>query len=417
MYEIFLSLKFALRSLTNNVARTWLTLSGIIIGTMAVIAVVSLGDTVKGYVLGEVESFGSDNIQVEIKIPSASKTSTQNATSLASGVQITTLTEDDAEAIAKLPNVETYYAGIMGQNLASYLETNKHIMLLGATADVMKVDPGVKLAEGAFFTEGEAHGAAQVVVLGSGVRESFFGETEAVGKTIKIKNQSYRVVGVLEERGSMGGISFDDFAYIPLTTLQKKVLGVDYVSFITVKTRDGSRVDETARDIESLLRDRHGIDSPNKDDFAVTTIKEAQELVQTVFGAVNILLLALASISLVVGGVGIMNVMFVAVTERTSEIGIRKALGARSKDILGQFLVEALLVAAVGGLVGIVLAELLLAGVFQLLWWAGFDLMFHFSVQAVALAMGFSLAAGLFFGVYPAWKASQISPMQAIRRD
>jgi putative ABC transport system permease protein len=417
MYELLLSLKFAFKSLTANFLRTLLTLSGIIIGTVAVVAVVSFGDAVKGYVLGQVEGFGSDTIQVEIKNPSTSKNSTQNATSLAAGLQITTLKVSDAEAIARLQNVSTWYAGVIGQELASYQNVNKRIMLLGASSTAPDVDKNVKVAEGSFYTEGEDRGAAQVIVIGSGVRKSFFGDAQAVGRSIKIKGQSYKVVGVLKERGSTGFVSFDDFVYVPLGTLQKKILGVDYVSFITVKARSESVLDDAVRDIEALLRERHDIDDPNKDDFAVTTVKEAQEMIRQVFGAVNILLLALASVSLIVGGVGIMNVMFVAVAERTGEIGLRKAVGARSKDILWQFLVEALIVALAGGAVGIALAELLLFGVFQVLQLLGFSLAFPFSLNNIFLALGFALTAGLCFGVYPAWKASQISPMQAIRQE
>lgn len=416
MQEILLSLKFAWKSLTANFLRTLLTLSGIIIGTIAVIAVVSLGDAVKGYVLGQVDSFGSDTIQIEVKNPSAARNSSQNATSLASGVQITTLTMDDGEAIERLSNVEAFYGGIISQDLASYLNTNKRIMLFGTSADAPTVDVNIKLSDGLFYTESEDKGASQVAVLGSGVKKSFFGDAPAVGKTIKIKSQSYRVIGVLEERGSTGFISFDDFIYIPITTLQKKIMGVDYVSFLTVKARDEKNIDSTAKEIEALLRDRHDIDKPGEEDFSVTTVKEARETIQTVFGAISILLLVLASVSLVVGGVGIMNVMFVAVAERTGEIGLRKAVGARSKDILSQFLVEALIVALTGGLIGIVLAHLLLWGAFAAAQAAGFALAFHFSWSTIGLAIGFSLAAGLLFGVYPAWRASQISPIQAIRQ-
>lgn len=416
MQEIFLSLKFAFKSLTGNFGRTMLTLSGIIIGTIVIIMVVTLGDVVKGYVLGQVDTFGSDVIQVEVKIPSASKNSTQNATSLASGVQITTLKQSDGEAIQKLPNAVTWYGGSLGQELVSYQEINKRIMLFGASASVVAVDKNIKLSEGSFYTDSQEKGLAQVVVLGSGVKESLFGDTSAVGKSIKMKSQTYQVIGVLAERGSTGFISFDDFIYVPLLTLQKKILGIDHVAFLTVKIQDVSKAAQTAHDIEVLLRDRHDIRKDGQDDFAVTTIKEAQETVKTVFGAIQILLLVLASISLIVGGVGIMNVMFVAVAERTGEIGLRKAIGARAKDILWQFLVEALIVALVGGIIGIVIAEALLFGIFAVLPSFGFAIAFHFSIQTVVLAMTFSLVAGLLFGVYPAWRASQITPIQAIRQ-
>jgi ABC-type antimicrobial peptide transport system permease subunit len=416
MQEIFLSLKFAFKSLTANFGRTMLTLSGIIIGTIVIIMVVTLGDVVKGYVLGQVDTFGSDVIQVEVKIPSASKNSTQNATSLASGVQITTLKQSDGEAIQKLPNVVAWYAASIGQELVTYQEINKRVMLFGATSGVAAIDKNLKLTEGSFYTDSQEKGLAQVAVLGSGVKKSLFGDMPAVGKTIKMKSQTYRVIGVLAERGSTGFISFDDFMYVPLLTLQKKVLGIDHAQFITVKIQDVSKAPQTALDIEALLRTRHDITKVGQDDFAVTTIKEAQETVQTVFGAIQILLLMLASISLVVGGVGIMNVMFVAVAERTGEIGLRKALGARAKDVLWQFLVEALIVALTGGIIGIVIAEALLFGIFAILPSFGLTLAFQFSLQTVLMAMAFSLLSGLIFGVYPAWRASQINPIQAIRQ-
>lgn len=416
MQEIFLSLKFAFKSLTANFGRTMLTLSGIIIGTIVIIMVVTLGDVVKGYVLGQVDTFGSDVIQVEVKIPSASKNSTQNATALSSGVQITTLKQSDGDAMQKLPNVVGWYGGSLGQELVNYQEINKRIMLFGTSASITAVDKNLKLTEGTFYNDSQEKGLSQVVVLGSGVKETLFGDVSAIGKTIKMKGQTYRVIGVLEKRGSTGFISFDDFIYVPLMTLQKKILGIDHVQFITVKIKDVSIAAQTARDIEILLHDRHDIRKDGQDDFAVTTIKEAQDMIQTIFGAIQILLLMLASISLVVGGVGIMNVMFVAVAERTGEIGLRKALGARAKDILWQFLVEALIVALVGGMIGIVIAEGLLFGIFAILPIFGFMIAFDFSVQTVLLAMAFSMIAGLTFGVYPAWRASQINPIQAIRQ-
>jgi putative ABC transport system permease protein len=415
MQTLSLSLRFAWRSLTVNFGRTLLTLSGIIIATMVMILVVTLGEVLQRYVLNEIDSFGSDVIQVEVKIPSASKNSSENATSLASGVQITTLRQGDGDAIAKLPNVMTWYGGSIGQELVNYRDVNKRVMLFGASADAMAVDRGMKLAEGTFYSESQEKGLAHVAVLGSGIKKTFFGEGDAVGKSIKMKGQTYRVIGALAERGSTGFISFDDFLYVPLLTLQKKVLGIDHMAFMTVKLADVSKADETAGDIEALLRERHDIRRDDQDDFAVTTIKEAQETVATVLGAIEILLLVLALVSLAVGGVGIMNVMFVAVAERTNEIGLRKAIGARPKHILWQFLIEALTLALSGGLIGIVVAEALLWAAFAILESFGYAIGFPFSWRILFEAAAFSVAAGLFFGVYPAWKASRISPMQAIR--
>lgn len=415
MQEILLSISFAWKSLAANSGRTILTLSGVIIGTLAILSVSALGDAVEGYVLDEVNSFGNDTIQIEVKVPSTSKNSSANAIGIAQGIQITTLTEDDARVVAKLSNVRAWYGGILGQSLASYRETNKRVTLLGASASAPLVDANARVDRGDFYSVADEESAAQVVVLGSNVREAFFGDTDPIGKTIKLQGKNYRVMGTLEKRGSSGFVSFDDFVYVPLRTLQKKILGIDYVNFITVRTRDESKVAETALDIESILRDRHDIRDPSKDDFAVTTIKEAQDLVSTVFGAVQLLLLALASISLVVGGVGIMNVMFVSVAERLGEIGLRKAVGARPKDILRQFLLEAIVIATAGGIIGMVLAFLLISAVRIGLSAIGFAVPVGMSFANILLAIGFAGIAGVLFGIYPAWKASRITPVEAIR--
>ena len=415
MYKIFLSLSFAVKSLISNFGRTLLTLSGVIIGTVAILVVASLGDTVERYVLDQVQSFGEDIIQTEVKVPSEGRNSAGSARGIAQGITITALTRADGEAIAKLPNVATYYAAIMGQFLMHYREKNSHVMMLGATVDAIAVDRGMNIAEGSFFSQSDDRGAAQVIVLGSGVRNDFFGESEAVGAMITIKDQKYRVIGVLEERGSTGFVNFDDFAYIPLETMQKKLLGVDHVSYIMTKIESTLYAEATARDIEDLLRDRHNIKKVGEEDFSVTTIQEAQKTVQTIFGAIRILLIALASISLVVGGVGIMNVLFVSVTERTTEIGLRKAVGARSQDILRQFLVEAIIVALLGCVFGIVIAFIFIFLVFQVIALLGISLTFVFSFSNLALAVGFSFVTGIIFGTYPALKASRIDPIQAIR--
>lgn len=417
MHELLLSLSFAVKSLAANAGRTLLTLSGVIIGTVAIMTVASAGDAVEGFVLDQVKSFGDNSIQVEVKVPSAGRNSSGNATGIAQGIQVTTLTLDDADAVARLPNVSGYYAGIIGQALASREETNKQVFLLGATADAPQIDKNIVLTEGSFYSAADDRGIAQTVVLGAGVKKTFFGESPAVGQSITIKGQRYRVSGVIKERGSTGFVNFDDFAYIPVRTMQKKILGVDYVSFFTVAARDGSRVDETAREIDDLLRERHDIRKAGQEDYAVTTIKEAQTLVQSVFGAVQILLVALASISLVVGGVGIMNVMFVSVAERTPEIGLRKAVGARPRDILRQFLVEAILVAIVGGVIGIAISFVIIFFAFSAIAALGFPLAFVFSLRNLLFALAFAFLSGIVFGTYPAWKASKIDPIRAIRGE
>jgi len=281
----------------------------------------------------------------------------------------------------------------------------------------MRVDENSKIASGRFFTAEEDANLARVVVLGSETKETFFGESEAVGELITLKGEKYRVIGVLMPRGTAGFINLDTFTYVPVQTLQKKILGVDYVQFVSVKLADPSREVETVADIVALLRKRHDIADPDKDDFSVTSTKEAQKTLESVLGSITILLLALTSISLVVGGVGIMNVMYVSVSERTNEIGLRKAVGATSRIILQQFLAEAIIITGLGGLIGILFGVLVVSGLTFLFAALGFNLKLIFTAQSLFLGAGFSMAVGLLFGVAPAMKAASLSPMEALRRE
>lgn len=414
--RFFIPLFFAIRTIRTHKARTLLALLGVVIGVFAVVVVTSLGEGVKGFILGQVESFGSDLIQVEVKIPNTTAMSSDNATSRAQGTQITTLTVKDGEAIAKLPNVAALYTGTIGQERATYGSIGKRISLFGTGADVALVDGNLKLESGRFFTTEEDASLAQVAVLGSDTKETFFGGSDAVGQYITLKGDKYRVIGVLAPRGAVAFLNFDTFTYIPVQTLQKKLLGVDYVQFVSVKMKEPSKEVETVADIVALLRKRHDIDTPDKDDFSVTSTKEAQKTFSDILGSLSILLLALTSISLVVGGVGIMNVMYVSVSERTSEIGLRKAVGATSRSILQQFLFEALIITLIGGLIGIVLGMLLTVAIGSVFASFGFALPLSFSWQSFLLGAGFSTAVGLIFGLAPAYRASCLSPMEALRR-
>lgn len=417
MYEFLVSIKLALKNLRANIGRTVLTLVGIVIGITSVIVIMSSGQGVKSFVLGQVGSFGNDTIQIEVKVPATGKTSAQNAIGQAQGIQITTLKQSDADAVAKLPNVAGLYTANYTQEIASYRDTKKRALIFGASAEVPAVDPGVKVARGNFFTDGDDRSLAQVAVIGPDIAQTFFGTDEALGKEIKISNRNYKVIGILEKRGTISLVNFDELIYLPVRTLQKKIMGVDYLRNIMVRVEDQELLDVTVADLNETMRREHGITDPDKDDFSVTSIKEAQELVATVFNTINILLLALTSISLVVGGVGIMNIMYVAVVERTFEIGLRKAVGARPRDILRQFLWEAIFITLAGGIVGIALGfsfTFLLSYVFSVL---GFNLALTVSAQAVLIAVGFSTAVGIVFGYYPARKASRLSPMEALRRE
>jgi putative ABC transport system permease protein len=417
MHELIISIKLALKNLRGNIGRTVLTLVGIVIGITSVIVVMGSGQGVKNFVLDLIGTFGNDTVQVEVKVPATGKTSTQNAFGQAMGIQITTLKESDADAIGRLQNVDSLYSANFTQEVINYQNTKKRVLLFGTSASVPRVDPGVKVAEGSFFTEGDDQGLAQVVVIGPDIREIFFGDGEALGKDIKVRNKNYRVVGILEPRGTFGFMNYDELIYLPVRTLQKKVLGVDYLRNIIIKVKDENLLDGTLVDITDTMRREHNITDPGKDDFSVTSLKEVQDIMGKVFGTINILLLALTSISLIVGGVGIMNVMYVAVVERTFEIGLRKAVGAKSSDILKQFLFEAIFLTIAGGIAGIILGfafTLILSYIFFRL---GYGIELPVTWQSLLLATGFSAAVGIIFGYYPARKASQLSPMEALRRE
>ena len=408
--------RLAFRNLRMNKIRTALTVIGIVIGIMSVIIVMAGGTGLRNYVLGQVDVFGTDYIQVEVKVPGVSDTSSENISGRGSGLAITTLKEKDAEAVAKIPNVKTWSAGNMDQELVSYNSVNKRVMIFGVNSAYVEIDRQIQPVEGTFFSEGDEAGAVQVAVIGAGVKKSFFGEGDAAGKNIKIKDQNYRVVGALKERGSAGFFNFDDVVYVPFKTLNKKLLGIDYAQFITFKVEDVTRMEETAVDIRETMRREHDITDASKDDFSVMSATEGKDMIEKVFGTINYLLLALTSISLLVGGVGIMNVMYVAVTERTREIGLRKALGATNSGVLRQFLFEAVIVTFLGGAVGIVLGVISTYLLNNFLIRLGYMLQFSVPAGSILTAVGFSVLTGLIFGIYPAWKASQLSPIEALRK-
>jgi len=414
-HEIFISIKLAFQNLKNNTGRTVLTLVGIVIGITSVIVISASGQGLKGFVLNQVETFGSDYVQVEPRVPSPERMSGHINTLT---IQITTLKVEDAEAAAKLPNISDVYAGSIGQALVNYQDVTKRILLMGAGAHAPNVDSGLKIAEGNFYTDSDDRGLAQVAVIGPEIRDTLFGpNVSAIGKDIKIKGQNYRIIGVLDKRGSVAFFNFDSIIYVPIRTLQKKIMGIDHVAFFTSKMKDTNKLDETLAEMTDMMSRRHKVAEPEKYDFIVSSAQEAQEMISSVFETINILLLALTSISLIVGGVGIMNVMYVAVVERTFEIGLRKAVGAKPGDIMRQFLLEAIFLTLAGGIVGIILGyifSLLMSYAFLHL---GYNLELSVTMDSIILAVGFSAATGIIFGFYPAYKASKLSPMEAIRKS
>lgn len=417
MNNFFSPIKLAFRSIRSNVGRTAVSLLGIVIGVASVILVLSFGMGVKGYLVDQVSSFGTNIMQIEVKVPKVSKTSSSNAGGQVGGTQITTFKLEDAEKVAKLPNVESWYAMIISQQVVNYENNNKQSMILGVTAGVTKADPKTEIESGEMFTQEDDSGLRQVAVLGSEVKDDFFGSSEAVGKRIKIKGQSYEVIGVLKKRGGSGLFNFDNTIYLPIQTVQKKLSGIDNIQSAIFKLKDMKKLELTILSATDIMRDQHDITDPDDDDFAVNSIVEVLEILNKVFLYVNMLLIALTSISLIVGGVGIMNVMYVTVTERTYEIGLKKSIGAKSGHILAQFLFEAIFISTLGGIIGFFIGfgiskigEIVAAHF-------GFVLKFGVAWWAAAIGLGFSAATGIVFGYFPAKKASEMSPMEALRKE
>ncbi len=403
-YELVTS---ALTALRANLLRTLLTMLGIIIGIASVIMIISLGEGATKSISNQISSFGTNTI---IVIPGSEE---QGSGAQFSDTQ--SLSLEDAEAIANaalIQNVELVAPAVQKPTQASANGQSKNVMVAGVGADYFTIQ-SFNIDQGEFFTKDQDDSLARVAVLGSEVARDLFGEgAEPVGESIKIDNRSFRIIGVLQEKDSSGFQNPNTGVYIPVNTAMKVVLGQDHVSVIMAQAKEADLIDQTVEDITALLVDRHNIEDGKAKDFTVTSSKEALETLGTITGLLTGLLAGIAGISLVVGGIGIMNIMLVTVTERTKEIGLLKAIGARQKDILTQFLIESIVLTLVGGAIGMAIGILL-----SFLITSVANLPFVISISAILLAVGVSSGVGLVFGYYPAKRAAQLSPIDALRYE
>jgi putative ABC transport system permease protein len=393
---------------------------GIISGISTVILVLSAGEGFRSLINAQVDAFGTNTLFIETRVPPTTKNRGAGAASndqsrANSPVAITTFKNRDLDDIQKLPNVVNNYGMVVGQKVVSYRDVIKSVLFYGASAARFEIDKG-KLASGRFFTAAEDTGGDQVAILGSKVAVDLFGQDDPLGKLIRVGDLNFQVIGVYEPRGGFGGDE-DSVIYMPLGTAQKKVLGIDYLLVGIVEVRDPALAEATVEDIKLLMRHNHNIDNPDKDDFYVQSQAQAMDTFNTIFNGITILLIAIAAIALVVGGVGIMNIMYVVVTERTSEIGLKKALGATESDILGEFLMEAVLVTLIGGGVGIMLGSFLGWVVSIVASLANLQWTFSVPLYAIALGVGVSAVIGIGFGVLPARSAAKLDPVEAMRYE
>jgi putative ABC transport system permease protein len=404
--QILMILRIAVSALNRNKMRTTLTTLGMIIGVAAVITMVALGNGAQRTIEEQIKSAGTNMIMV------MAGNWTVGGVRQGQGAS-TTLTPADADAIRQLPGVQYVAAGANTRVQVVAGNQNWNTQLQGTDVD-MPLIRSWPIQFGSFFTTQDVSSAAKVAVLGTIVRDSLFGEgTDPTGQIIRIRNQPFKVVGVLAEKGqSSMGQDQDDVIFTPYTTVQKKLLGIQNVQNITVSAATAKGTIPTADAVANLLRQRHKIQPGEPDDFMVRTLEEIASMRSEATKTMTALLAGIAGVSLIVGGIGIMNILLVSVTERTREIGLRLAIGARGRDVLLQFLVEAVVISLFGGILGLALGFGLSEGLTRMLQWPT-----EISPDAVVVAFVFSAAIGIFFGFYPARKAAQLDPIEALRYE
>lgn len=414
--------KQAIRGIKSSPSRTLLTTLGIMIGIGTVILVLSAGEGFKSYINSQVEAFGTNTIFIETSVPvstkdrssSSSSSSGQANSSAMNAVPITTLKTKDINDIKNLPNVANAYGAAIGQEVVTYKGVSKNVLIFGASASRFDIDKSV-IEIGRSYSQEEDQSLAQVALLGSNIAQDLFGDSNPLGNLIRIGTTNFEVIGVYEKKGGFAGD--DDQVFIPVTTLQKKIMGIDYLILGVVELKDNNLADVTALDIADTLRRNHYITDPAKDDFKVNTQAESLSTFNVILQAVTFLLIAIASISLIVGGVGVMNIMYVAVTERIGEIGLKKALGARNRDILYEFVIEAILLTIIGGIVGVLGGSFLSFLVSKIAQNYGLSWQFIVPIWGVILAVSVSMIIGLIFGVFPAKNAARLNPIDALNKE
>ena len=409
------ALKTATNSLTHSPTRTFLTMLGIVIGIASVILLMSIGSSAQSLIINQVQGIGSNLIFV---IPGGSNSSRFSSPQSVQGVIIKTLTQQDVDSLKREPSIAAVVPEVRGGARIQFENNDVNITYEGTTADFFTAR-NFKTVNGYVFTRADDDSLNRVVVLGSEIAKTLFGQRSAVGKSIHLKGISFRVIGVLEEKGvGAFGIDQDNLVLMPISVAQKQLLGIDYFNAITLQADSNYNVEFVKGRIISVMRQNHRITDPDKDDFTIRTQQDALALLGNITSILTVFLTSIAFISLIVGGIGIMNIMLVSVIERTKEIGLRKALGATDTDILQQFLWESVMLTLLGGIAGIVIGAGLVTGIYFIVksffvegW------VFSLPATAIILAVVVSSLTGVVFGLYPARQAARKSPIEALRYE
>jgi putative ABC transport system permease protein len=409
------SIKTAVLGLRHAKTRSALTMLGIVIGISSVILLMSIGTSAQKMIIDQVEGIGSNLVFV---IPGGTPKNSKTASPASVlGVVIKTLNERDLEAFRREPSISNVAADNHGQARVVYGSNDVSATYSGVSGDYFNIIK-LKVGKGSPITKNDDESLNKVAVLGPKISETLFGNVNPIGKSVRMKGLTFRIAGVLDKEG-MGimGADLDNMVFIPMSVSQKQLLGTNYYGSLVVEAKSEYTIDFVKSRMTSILRQNHNITDPDKDDFTIRTQEDVLAILGTITSVLKIFLTSIAAISLVVGGIGIMNIMLVSVIERTREIGLRKALGATNSDIMQQFLTEAIIVTSIGGIIGILFGAALTTIAYFGISYALDGWVFALPISAIALGLSVAFGTGLIFGIYPAKQAAKKNPIEALRYE